>query len=392
MRMAAEANSALRAATAELHAAEGSVAESRHLLWNNPSVSVEGTHRVQPQAGGGEQNLREWGVGISQTFELAGQQGFRRQAAHAELDAVRATVADLRSQLSADVADRFVKLLAIQARIGAERENLRLVEEAATAIGKRVAAGETSKLQGNIASVEAERARNQLAQLDEAQIQARGELAALLHLPPDARPIAEGDLASIARYTREALLESSGRRRQLVALDLRESAARSRLALERAAVTPDVTLGVNVGREGPPDLRESTLGVVVSLPLPLFRKNEAGIGRALTGLDQARIERERLGREVRATVISQWDRVENLRARATRLASRVVPLLEDNLRLSRRAFQEGEIALPELLVVNRQVVEARREMLEAQTELRLAQIALERSAGWEPGTAKDIAK
>ena len=394
-RLAAESNPALRAAIAELHAAEGMVAESRYPLWNNPSLSVEGTRRVQPRAGGSDQNIREWGVGVAQTFELAGQQRFRREASRAELDAVSVTVADLRSLLATDVADRFVKLLSVQSRIVSERENLRLVDEAAAAIGKRVAAGETSKLQGNIASVEAERARNQLAQLDETQIQARSELAALLNLQPDARPVAVGDLGNAERYTLEALIDSSLRRRQLVALDLRESAARNRLALERAAVTPDLTLGVTLGREGPPDLRENTLGLVVSLPLPLFRRNEAGIGRALTGLTQAQIEREKTGREVRASVISQWDRVENLRARAARLSSRVLPLLEDNLRLSRRAFQEGEIALPELLLVNRQVVDARREMLEAQTELRLAQIALERSAGWDSGlqdTRKDTPK
>ncbi len=392
MRIAAAANPALRAAAAEMYAAQGQATESGYALWNNPSVSLDGTRRALPQAGAPEQRVREWGFGLAQTFEVAGQQGFRRQAANAELEAVRANVAEFRSQLAADVADRFIRLLAVQLRIAAEHENLRLVEEAAAAIGKRVAAGETSKLQGNVSSVEAERARNQLAQLDEAMIQARADLASLLQLPPNAHPVAAGSLTSAARYGRESLLESARRRRVLAVLALRENAAQNRLALERAAARPDVTLGVNMGREGLPGLRESTLGVAVSVPLPLFRKNESGIGRALTGLEQARVERERVTREVRAAVLAQWDRVENLRAREARLAAKVLPLLEDNLRLSKRAFEEGEIGLSDLLLVNRQVVDARREMLEAQTDLRLAQVALERSAGWDfesAGTKKD---
>jgi outer membrane protein TolC len=42
----------------------------------------------------------------------------------------------------------------------------------------------------------------------------------------------------------------------------------------------------------------------------------------------------------------------------------------------------------ELLLVNRQVAEVRRELLEAEAELRRARIALERAAGWLSAESK----
>lgn len=387
-RIAEERNPALRSAAAAVHGAEGQLAESRSPLWNNPEASLEGSRTRIPQA---EERYRGWTLGLSQTFEIAGQQGLRRGVAEAELAAVEAQIAEARAQLRAEVEERFVQVLALQLRAGVERETVALVAQAEAAMQKRLDAGESSRLERNLASVEAERARNQLTQVEEQITQARAELAALLQLPPAELPEVAGDLRRTARYTLEALLQSSARRQKLASLDRREQAARERLALERASRYPDVTLGVTTGRDGPPGLRENVLGFAVSVPLPVFRRNDAGVGRAVTELTQAQIEKQASERDARAAVHAQWRRVDQLEARAGRLRDSVARTLEENQRLSRRAFEEGEIGALELVVVNRQLAELRRDVLEAETELRLARIALERAAGWiedSKGTGK----
>jgi cobalt-zinc-cadmium efflux system outer membrane protein len=131
-------------------------------------------------------------------------------------------------------------------------------------------------------------------------------------------------------------------------------------------------------------LRENVVGLAVSVPLPLFRRNQAGIGKAMTELTQVQVERQAAERDVQAGVVAQLARVEQLRERTARLRTSVLPPLEENLRLSQSAFREGEIGLTELLLINRQVLDGRRDALEAETELRLAQIALERAAGLLP--------
>ena len=389
IRVAEERNPALRTAKAALHGAEGQRAEVQAPLWNNPSISLERTRTRVPQAPAPSDREDGWRAGLSQTFELAGQQARRREAAEAELAATNANIAETRAALRADVEQRFVQVLALQLRASVEQQTVALVEQAAAAMAKRLDAGEVNRLDANLARVEAERARNTLNQIGEQLTQARAELAGVLQLPPGELPEVSGELRREGAYTLDDLLRIANRRHQLETFVRREAAARSRLELEQAARYPDVTLGIFTGREGPPDLRENVIGLSVSAPLPLFRRNEGAIGRALSELTQIQVERQAAEREAAASVRAQWQRVGQLEARVLRMRDTVLRTLEDNQRLSQMALREGEIGITELLLVNRQVAETRRDLLEAETELRQARVALERAAGWPPLESKE---
>nr|WP_288119586.1 TolC family protein [Thiomonas sp.] len=382
--LAEEANPTLKAAQATVPAAEGELRDARAPLWNNPQVWMERRRKEVPRVSNPTQTNREWSVGLAQTFEIAGQQGDRRAAAEQSLAATRQAITETRRQVRAEVESRFVRVLSLQLRIQTEEATLKLIEDAAKAVGKRVAAGEDSRLDGNLARAEAERARNQVALLREQLVQARAELAALLQLPPNELPQVQGALdPAAAPYSLESLLSSAADRPVLQALGHREQAAKRRLDLERAARYPDVTVGLYTGREGPFEAREKIVGLSVSLPLPLFRQNASGIGRATTVYTQAQIEREAANRDVRAQVVALWERFTNLRARVQRLNESVLPSLEENQRLSSISFRTGEIGLLQLLLVNRQVLDGQRDLLDARTELRLTQVALEAAAGWQ---------
>ncbi|MGA9165382.1 MAG: TolC family protein [Thiobacillus sp.] len=383
-RQAELANPTLRAAQAAVPAAEGELRDARAPLWNNPQVSMEGLRRQIPQVSAPTQVNQEWGLGIAQTFEVAGQQGDRRAAAEQSLAATRQVITETRRQVRAEVESSFVRVLSLQSRIQTEEATLSLIEDAAKAVGKRVAAGEDSRLDGNLAKVEAERAQNQVSLLREQLIQARAELAALLQLPPNELPQVQGTLDPAAvPYSLDDLLNSAAGRPVLQALGHREQAAKSRLQLERAARYPDVTVGLGTGREGSNDAREKIVGLSISLPLPLFRQNAGGIGRATTEFTQTQIEREATGRDVRAQVVALWERFSNLKARVQRLNESVLPSLQENQRLSSISFRAGEIGLLQLLLVNRQVLDGQRDLLDARTELRLTKVALEAAAGWQ---------
>jgi cobalt-zinc-cadmium efflux system outer membrane protein len=382
-RLAETANPALRAAQARLSAAEGQLRDASSLLYNNPSLSTDQTSRRSTPSGQAENSYHEQAFGISQTFEIAGQAGYRRSAAEQELAATRKMIDETRRQVRAEVEQRFVRVLVLERRIDAERDAVAAVEEAATAVKRRMAAGEDSRLDANLASVEAERSRNQLAALSEQLLQARAELAAMLQWPADSVLAVVGELnAETPAYTLDALLGSATKRPQLQALEHREAAARRRLDLENASVVPDVTLGLSVGQDAPYDSRERFTRLTLSVPLPLFRRNAAGIGRAATELSQTEIERESTVRDVNAQVRALWQRLGSLKERVTRLTESVYPALEENRRLSTSAYRAGEIGLLQLLRVNRHLLDARRDYLDAVGEFVQTRIALEQAAGW----------
>jgi len=382
--LAEQANSTLKSAQANLAAAEGQLADTQGLLWNNPQISAERVRRIVPDPGLGERTQREWGMGVTQTLEIAGQQGYRRKAAEQELAALRETIEEARRQLRAEVEQKFIRVLALQLRTEMETGLVDLIKENSAVTRKRFDAGEDTKLDANLAEVELGRASNQLEAIGEQLIQARAELATLLQLLAEKLPAVKGVLAVKPGlpYTLDQLLAAAANRSQLRALDHREQAARNRLGLERAAVYPDITVGLNSAREGPGSAREKLVGLSVSIPLPLFRSNAAGIGKASAELTQAEIEKQAAGRNTHARVLALWQKLDSLRQRTQRLDQSVLQRLEENQRLSAAAYRAGEISLIQMLLATRQVLDTRREVLEAMTDFALTRSELEQAAGW----------
>lgn len=382
---AEQSNPALRTSQANLAAVRGKLTDARALFWNNPQLTTKLEKGILPHAVAPTQVNRGEMFRLTQTFEIAGQQGFRRSAAEQSLAAMRQGIEETRRQLHAEVERRFVRVLSLQLRIKTEKATLKLIEGGVKAIVKRVAVGEDSHLNGNLAKVEAERAQNQVSLLQEKLVQEQTNLAALLQLQDDSLPEVSGALDTPpASYRLEDLLISSANRPFLHAFDYREESARSKLDLERAVAYPDVTLGLATMRGTPDNSATKVTTFIASLPLPLFRHNDTGIGRAMTELTQVQIQKQAAQRDTRAQVLSLWRRLESLRIRIKRLNKSVLPSLEENQHLSSISFREGEIGLLQLLLVNRQVLDGQRDLLDARTELRLTQVDLEAAAGWQP--------
>lgn len=376
-------NASLRNSQASRASAEGELRDASALFWNNPQLSAEARHR-QLQAHNTDSTQRHDGaVGISQTFEVAGQPRARRSAAMATVDATEHAIADKRREIRAEAAERFIRVLSLQVRVGVEQQSRALIDQGREIVRKRVAAGEESRLEGNLAQVEAQRAANQLAQLTEQLADARLGLAATLQWTDPTPPEAVGNLdAARSAYSLTDLLDSAATHPRLQALAAREHAALNRLDLERASRYPDVTIGLGHSDERTIEGRDRITTLSVSVPLPLFRHNAGAIGRAQTELDQIRVERQAAIRESEAAVRGLWQKLQNVRERVERLQTTVVPLLEQNEALSLKSLQAGAIGLSDFLLVRRQVLDARRDLLEAETDLQLTRIALEAVAAW----------
>ena len=376
------ANPALKAKQAQLAAAEGAQTDARALLFSNPQLSVDQTRRSVPLSGLGPETRREWSAGLSQTLEIAGQRGHRRDAAAAALSALRSEIEDARRVVRTAVSERFHRVLALQQRVALEAEVGKLFDDTAAAIQKRRAAGEDTRLDANIATVEAERSRNQLVLAQEQLLDARAELAATLQLPPGRLPQAVGALTLPQNnLSLGELMASVEGQPRLRALQDRESSAAAKLRLEQASVYPDLTVGLHVGREGPNDGRERLTALTLSVPLPLFKRNAGGIGQARSELSQVQVERETSLRDARATVSALWLKLNSLELRVRRLQALMLPALADNQSLSLKAQRAGQIGLLELIVVNRQTLDARRDLNDALADYHATRHALEAAAG-----------
>lgn len=381
--LAEQRSASLRMTCSLQFAAEGDLHDARAPLWNNPEITLEHRHRQLFETGGPDVGVTDNGIGISQTFELGGQQAARRSSAQAALEDVEQTIEATRREVRAEAATRFMELLAVQTRIQVDEQALEVLRRGAELVEKRVIAGEDSRLDGNMAQVEAERAANQLAQAKEQLAQARSALATLLQLDIGEVQEATGDLDSTpVTYTLAQLLSRADRRPKLQALSARVEAARHRVDLAHGAIYPDLTVGLSYSPERGIGGQDRITTLSVSLPLPLFRRNAGGIGHAVTELDQALIARQIEEQSTHADVMTLWQRLQSLRHRVERLQKEVLPSLDENQKLSLTALQAGEIGLPQFLLVRRQLLDGQLELLEVRTELTQTRIILENTAGW----------
>jgi cobalt-zinc-cadmium efflux system outer membrane protein len=382
MRMAESAHPAVRSRQAQLAAAEGYRNEADALLFNNPELSLQQTRRQNEMT---DSSDTAWSFGVAQTIEIGGQQSKRRTAAAAGMASIGAEIDDARRQARADAATRFFAVLAAQHRVQLERRSASLFGDSAGAVAKRRAAGEDTRLDANVAMIEAERARNSLESASEALHAARSELATVVQLPPSALPEVDGNLAAYAKvlpYNLEQLLTSAQTMPKQRALLAREEAARAKLGVEQASRYPDLTVGLQVGREGPNDARERLTTLSISLPVPLFKRNAGGIGQALSDVAQVEIERASLARDTQARVRQLWSRLASQRDRVQRLQLLVVPASADNQQLSQKSLKAGQIGLLDQLIVNRQALDAERDLNDVLAEMHATQIELETAAGW----------
>lgn len=380
LQRAEQANPELRARRDLVRAAQGARTDAGALLYNNPELSLERTRRDVDVLG---ERRREWAAGLAQTIELGGKRGARLRATDAELSATRLELDALRRVQRADVEARFYRVLASQARVDLARSAAELFERTSGLVERRRSAGEDTRLDANVAVIEAERAQNQLAEANEQLIDARSALAVPLQLEPSELPRVQGSLDPGALpYSEESLLAASSAQPAQGALAAREQAARARLDLERARRIPDVTVGVSVGREGVSTAREKLTTLSLSIPIPAFNRNASGIGQAVSELTAAQVEREAGARDTAARVHAQWLKVTSLRDRIARTQSRVLPTLLRDEELGHKSLNAGQISLLEQIVVTRQTIDARRDLLDAQLAYHEARLDLEAAAGW----------
>ncbi len=77
-----------------------------------------------------------------------------------------------------------------------------------------------------------------------------------------------------------------------------------------------------------------------------------------------------------------WSRLTSQRDRVQRLQRVMVPASNDNQQLSVKSRQAGQIGLLDQLIVNRQTLDAERDLTDLLADVQTTRIELEHAAGW----------
>lgn len=337
-------------------------------LLPNPTFGYSRDHKP------GTQGTTEETWQLSQTFDVSGRRGLRREAAEIRVEAAYAGNNLRRGELAAEIRHRFHEALFKQETVRATEIWTQRFSRVERIVDKLARAGEASgydrrRLARERQTAEA-RLSNEKADLD----RAAERLAALLGTSGKAAESVTGVLLPSAPPPLENALSRIERRPDLQALARRAEAADLEGRAAARGWVPDVTLGVGPKRIDNGITRENGSIVSLSIPLPVFDRQQAGQQRAAAEALNARGEFSLTRARAEGDLRGLHRQVERLVAAATDYRARAVGESAELLRIAEAAYQGGESTLLELLDAYRGALEAEMTALDLEWKARQARI------------------
>lgn len=368
-RRALAQNPAFLAERQQMGIARGELTQAR--VYNfNPELEF------QAPGAGTAGALGEYEASLTQEIEWTGARGLRIRAARFGLDRANSGVRDAARQTLADVSTAFYAALAADQRLLVVRELSALNEQLITATRTQAREGEISVMDANFAEIEAGRARAFVLAAEREATSARLELQRLAGIDPEEEIRLQDvipDAPSATGLDQDSLVAVALARRP--DLEARTRAVDQFEALTRLArreAIPNVRIGVFAEREevfalatgpgggvgGRTVLESPRIGLGVSVPLPVFDRNQGVVAQRAAQTNQALFSRHATELAVRTQVTDALRAYQNASEEARVFEQDVLQPARANQQLLETAFRAGKVNLPTLLLLRNQLLDA----------------------------------
>lgn len=371
--LAMASNAELSAAKHELDATEGAVMQGG--ARPNPALSF-----LLEDA---RQTTRTTTLQINQPIEMGGKRAARISAAERGRDIAAAELAAKRAELRAAVVLAFHEVLLAQEQVKLAADAAELARRAADAAAKRVQAGK-------VAPVDETRARvaETIAQLDAALAAAelrlsRQRLAATWgdaalrfdRLEPVLDSGADGGPLPTLQAMAARLAASPSLRRAQIEVQRRSALS----DLERAKTTPDLTLSLGVKRDEQIGRQQTIVGL--SIPLPLFDRNQGNLLEAVRREDKSRDALAAAEIALKTAVMQAWGRLDSAVTAALTLREQVLPGAQSAYDAASQGFALGKFSFLDVLDAQRTLFQAKAQALRARGDAHRAAAAIDSLLG-----------
>lgn len=368
--LALAANPDIAVAMRERAAIEGVRVQAA--LRPNPSVAatVEDTR----------QSTRQTTLQLSQPLELGDKRARRIEAAERRMDAAEAGVAVRIAEVHAAVVAAFYEVLTAQERVRLAEASLALAQRARDAASKRVRAGKVSPVEETKALVAESAVRITLDQAHSALDSARKHLAALWGEPRPAFSAVAGDVAAIAEAPAlpqlvQQLDAAPALQRARLEVETRQALA----GVEQSRRTPDLTVNVGARRNEELGLNQAIFGI--SLPIPVFDRNQGNLQEAVTRVDLARDQLAALRVQLDSALTDAWNRLQSARQASTTLQQDILPGARSAFDAASKGFQLGKFDFLDVLDAQRTLFQAQSQYLGTLLSAHQASADIERILG-----------
>jgi outer membrane protein, heavy metal efflux system len=319
-------------------------------------------------------------ITLSQLIELGGKRAARMQATSLTRDLAGWDYEVRRIETLTQVSQAFTETLAAQQRQRLAEELVNLAEEVARSVIEKVKAGKVSPIEETKANIALSSVRIEQERARLALEAARTNLAATWGSTTARLNRAEGDLDQVAPLPRlESLVERVARNPVLARWAAEMAQRQALVQVERANAIPDITINGGYRRLNETD--DNSLVFGVSVPLPLFNRNQGSIVEARHRL--AKAEAERRAAEVRVTsaLSDAYKALATAHAEAVSLKANVLPAAQSAFDGINEGYRLGKFGYLDVLDAQRTLFDARARYLQAVTDYHKAVAEVERLVG-----------
>ena len=351
-----------------LDEARGRVAGASIRFPSNPEIGLSlGSRR-------GERTTTDMEFGVTQQLEPRGRRTARVAAATAELNQAGANLQETTRLSLRDAGHAYYRALYASERLRLFIAAENLAAQILQIADRRFRAGDIAALDLNIAKGALARVRATREDASAALVLALADVQELLSFEGEIR--IEGQLAPLTVLDQAVALQRADSRPELRVLEEAARQADAEIQLGRSFQKADYGLGVQYKREGADNIALG--GLTVSLPV--FSNGQelrtVGVAKAARLRFELAAARIRIQTEVRASLRAYEHRLEALRV----LQADALPGLDDNEALASRSFDVGQLGLPDLLLIRREILDTRFQYLDALLEAAIARVDVDASA------------
>ena len=363
----------------EEEVAKAQLQKAELLLPANPVAGGTLSKKDRP-ADTGSGKYTNYGLTLSQEFEIGGQRGLRIDLARKNLSKVGFLIKDRERVLTYEVKDAFARALSLRTREELAGKVVGLQGELLDFTRIKYKAGSVSGLEVNLAEVELGKARRDLLTVQRELKEALVTLQGLMGMRPEASFTVQGELSpeTYVLPAKETLKE----RAALTRPDLKASAAEVDISgvaidLAKRQAIPNVTFGGFQTR----DQEQFDRGVLMSVSIPLFDRKQSERKSAEARAFQARIMRsgaeKGLLREIEGTYNNLALTLEELAVFKKDIINKSV----ETLNLLNFAFKEGKVSFFEVRTAQKDTLEMQFAYLDTVLQAERWIYAIERATG-----------
>ncbi|OIN48876.1 type I secretion protein TolC [Pseudomonas azotoformans] len=325
-------------------------------------------------------NSRTTSIKLSQALELGGKRGARIDVASRAQDAAALALQQRRNTLRADVIDNYYGALRAQERLDLAQRSMAVAERGLRVANGRVTAGKASPVEATRAQVQLSEMRLELNRAQVGLTDAYRRLAAstgsggadfqAVATPPQSTP----PLPPVAQ-----LLTRLEQTTELRLAELNILQTEASVGLEKAQRIPD--LDVSIGSQYDASVRERVNLVGVSMPIPLFNRNQGNVLAATRRADQARDLRNATELRLRTETRQALDLWQTANTEVRAFNQQILPAAQSAVDSATRGFEMGKFSFLDVLDAQRTLIAARTQYLTATAQATDAWVRIERIYG-----------